>query len=78
VMVASARKGKVTFTWNSALVSNGSHSIGILGFPKQGLLTPRHTLPSMSGTSNQALRPRHTSQLCRQAPRSLPRVPARR
>jgi hypothetical protein len=34
-MVANAGKGKVSFTWNSALVSNGSHSIEILGFPKQ-------------------------------------------
>ncbi|MBV8134393.1 MAG: hypothetical protein JO121_01960 [Deltaproteobacteria bacterium] len=36
VMVASAGKGKVTFTWNSALVSNGAHAIEILGLPKQG------------------------------------------
>jgi hypothetical protein len=34
-MVANAGKGKVTFMWNSALASNGSHSIEILGFPKQ-------------------------------------------
>lgn len=35
-MVASAGKGKVTFTWNSALASDGPHSIEIVGLPKQG------------------------------------------
>jgi hypothetical protein len=35
-MVASGGKGKVTFKWNSTLVSNGPHSIVIEGFPKQG------------------------------------------
>jgi len=35
VMVAGAGKGKVKFKWNSASVSNGPHSIQVLGFPKQ-------------------------------------------
>jgi hypothetical protein len=35
-MVGSPGKRKVTFTWNSTLVTNGPHSLEIEGFPKQG------------------------------------------
>jgi len=34
-MIASAGKGKLKFKWNSSLVSNGPHSIEVVGFPKQ-------------------------------------------
>ena len=34
-IVANAGKGKVTFTWNSTLASNGSHLIEVEGSPKQ-------------------------------------------
>jgi hypothetical protein len=46
VMVASAAKGKVAFTWDSTTTSNGSHSLVVKGVPKKKpatLVGPSHS-----------------------------------
>src|SRR5262245_42109708 len=80
LLVASAGKGKVIFTWNSTLVSNGPHSIEIVGFPKQ---RPANSAANISvkvqnQQSSGSLPPPAYFATLPASSRSLPRVPAHR